>query len=164
MATVYLPLDVLAAVPGTTAIPTLVMTAGTNAPVPGWSFLLASTQAIYWPNIILPYYGSGTISLVCGWYSASGATTGNVKWIGSMAAVTPADAQSLETKAFATATNVTTTVTGTAKALTSSTVALSNLDGAAALDRISIKLIGDAASTMTGSAILVTTYLSYSDV
>lgn len=78
-----------------------------------------------------------------------------------MAAITPGDAQSVETKAFASATTTTTTVTATAKALTSTAITLSNLDSVANGDTVWIKILRTDTS-MTGDAIIIRGSMSYS--
>jgi hypothetical protein len=166
MATVYVALDPKSAIVSSSAIPELVLIVGTNGPVMGYAFDAAAREDIYF-SLPLLVYGSGSITAVGHWYSRSGSTTGAVVWGFRIACVTPGDAQSMESKNWATTQTNTPTVNGTAKGLTSFTVVdSSNLDSAAALDTIWVNIYRDAAAggdTMSGDAILTGLYLSYSD-
>jgi len=161
MATTKMNLPIEAAGPGTSAIPAMVNTAGTNSPVPGYSFTIASVQAIYWHFPIF-YYGSGNLTLNLVWYASGGQTTGNVRWDSQIMAITPGDAQSLETDAFATATNTTTTVNGTARGPTKTQVTISNLDSLAEEDCVRLKLICNS-GTLASNPILTEAWLTFSD-
>jgi hypothetical protein len=165
MATVYMALDPKSAIVSTSSIPELVLIVGTNGPVMGYAFDAASREDIYFA-LPLILYGSGNITATAHWYSRSGSTTGAVVWGSRIACVTPGDAQSMESKNWATTQTQTTTVNGTAKGLTSSAVTISNLDSATALDTLWLNVYRDAAAgadTMSGDAILTALYLSYSD-
>lgn len=166
MATVYMGLDPKSAIVSSSAIPELVLIVGTNGSVMGYAFDASSREDIYFAVPLL-VYGSGSITATLHWYSRSGSTTGAVVWGFRIACVTPGDAQSMESKNWATAQSTTTTVNGTAKGLTSTAVVDSaNLDSATALDTMWVNLYRDAANgsdTMSGDAILTAIYLSYSD-
>lgn len=165
MATVYLPLDPKSAILSTSSIPELVLIVGTNGPVMGYAFDASAREDIYF-SLPLPLYGSGNVTVTLHWYSRSGSTSGAVVWGSRLAAVTPGDAQSMESKNWATAATQTTTVNSTAKGLTSSAVAISSLDSLTALDTVWFDIYRDAAAggdTMSGDAILLGIYLSYSD-
>lgn len=162
MATTKFNLPIEAAWPGASAIPALINTAGTNFPVPGWSFTIASSHAIYW-HFVIQGYGSGNLSLKLHWYASGGQTTGNVRWDASISAVTSGDAQSIESDAFATATNTTTTVNGTAKGVTATTVTISNLDSIADQDRVTLKLVTNSAGTLGSNPVLLEAWLEFSD-
>lgn len=163
MATVYVTLDPKSAIVSSSAIPELVLIV---APVMGYAFDASSREDIYF-SLPLLLYGSGSITATVHWYSRSGSTTGAVVWGFRIACITPGDAQSMESKAWATAQTTTTTVNGTAKGLTSTAIVdSSNLDSATALDTIWVNIYRDAAAggdTMSGDAIPTGLYLSYSD-
>lgn len=168
MATVYLPIDPKSAILSTSAIPELVLISGSNGPVMGYAFDASAREDIYIATP-LPLYGASNPNVVLSlqWYSRSGSTSGAVVWGFRQAAITPGDAQSMETKNWATAQTTTTTVNGTARGLTQTDITNSaNKDGLAALDMLWLDIYRDAAAggdTMTGDAILVGMYLSYSD-
>lgn len=169
MATVTQSLDVGAFVPFATAIPQLRKTDGTNDPVFGPSFIDNTTdQQLLSPRWLAVNYGASNpnINVLIDWYSFGGATTGAVVWGCALQAVTPGDAQSIETDTFATENTATTTVTGTAKALTRSTVTITNLDGIAPNDSAIIRLTrrqSNGADTLVGDAVVVGVYLQYAD-
>lgn len=165
MGTTYYPLDIKGAEVSTSAIPELVLIAGTNGPVGGYAFDASSREDIYF-RIPIIGYGSGNVTVNLRWYSRSGSTTGAVVWGSRLAAITPGDAQSVESDAWATAATTTTTVNGTAKGDTSTAVAISSLDSLANLDDLWLNIYRDATSgsdTMSGDSIILTGFLSYSD-
>lgn len=158
-------LDPKSAIVGTSAIPELVLISGTNSPVMGYAFDASSREDLYF-SVPLLVYGSGNITATLHWYSRSGSTSNAVVWGARIACITPGDAQSMESKNWATTQTQTTTVNSTAKGLTSTAVTISNLDSAAANDTVWLNIYRDAAAggdTMSGDAILTTLYLSYSD-
>lgn len=167
MATVILPLDVRGADVAAANIPEFVVIAGTNFPAVGYAFDDATTETIYFKVPYLPTYGSGNVSMVLDWYSRTGQTTGTCNWSSAMGAITSGtDAQSYETKAFATATTTGgTTVGGTARMLNRTTITMTNIDSVQTADELIFKVdrIGGTTDTMTGDAIIVGAYLSYSD-
>lgn len=160
MAQAYQALDIRAAYPAAANIPSFVQTAGTNYPVPGWSFTITSSQAVYW-DWVISSYASGNLNVSCLFYASGGQTTNNVRWDAQIAAITPGDAQSIETKAFATATNTTTTINGTARGLTQSIVVVSNLDSLANLDLVRLKLLCSSSSTLASNPILTSVTVDY---
>lgn len=140
---------------------------GTNAPVMGYAFDTTTREDIYYDLSLLLYGASGpNMSLVIKWYSRTGAVTGGVTWGARIAAIAPGDSVSLEAKNWATAQTGTTTVRATAKYPNATTVSITNLDSAAALDELWLnvyRLPTDAGDTMLGDAIITSMYLSYSD-
>lgn len=143
---------------GATAIPELVLIAGTNYPVSGYAFTDATTDEIIYARFLASLYASGNVSVLLDWYSRTGQTTGAVVWGAALSVLTPGDAQSIETDTFATENTQTTTVTGTARALTRSTITVSNLDSLAQDDSVELRLVrrqSNGSDTMTGDAILV---------
>jgi hypothetical protein len=150
-----------------TAFPQYAKVNGTNFPVSGLKYDAAATETAYWK---LPAfdYGSGNLTLDILWY-ADTATSGVVRWEAAVAAITPeTDTQDVETKAFATALAVDDTHLGTTgQRVHKATVTISNLDSLAALDVVWLKVArlgGHANDTMTGDSVLISVWLSYSDV
>lgn len=162
MGTVAVPIDVLGGRPDVTNTPEMVYISGTNFPSDGYAFTSGGSKALYLKIGAELYGNSGNWTLDLHWYSRSGSTTGNVNWVAALAAITPADAQSVESKAFATSQNVTTTVNSTAKGLTLTSITVTNLDSVNAGDTVWLKLTRGT-DTMTGDAILVRGSASYSD-
>jgi hypothetical protein len=162
VSTVAVPIDVLAGRPDTTNTPETVYIAGTNFPADGIAFTSGGSKALYLKIGAELYGNSGNWTLDLHWYSRSGSTSGNVNWVAAMAAITPGDAQSVETKAFATSQNVTTTVNATAKGMTLTSITISNLDNVNAGDDVWIK-VTRGSDTMTGDAIFVRASASYQD-
>jgi hypothetical protein len=162
MSTVAVPIDVLAGRPDVTNTPETVYIAGTNFPVDGIAFPSGGSKALYLKIGAELYGNSGNWTLDLAWYSRSGSTSGNVQWVAALAAITPGDAQSVETKAFATSQNVTTTVNSTGKGETPASITITNLDSVNAGDTVWIK-ITRGSDTMTGDAILIRGSVSYSD-
>lgn len=159
---VFQSLDALAAYPSLANTPELYTVAGTNFTNVGYAFPSAGAKQLYWQRKATAYT-TGNLSLAVYWMSRAGSTSGNVVWSAAVAAVTPNDAQSVETKAFATAsTSSAVTVNSTAKGLSSvSTVTISNLDSLATDDLFWIKL-SRGTDTMSGDAILLYAEISYS--
>lgn len=148
------------------SFPQLLMTIGTNFPVSGLAYDAAGTEKAYWPFRALNY-GSGNLTAKLVWY-ADTASSGDVKWGGRIAAITPdSDSQDVETKSFATQTTVTDSHLGTTgQRLHTCSITISNLDSLAADDEVWIeiqRLGSDAADTMSGDAILIGFALEYSD-
>lgn len=109
------------------------------------------------------YGNTGNLTLELHWYSRSGSTTGNVTWSVQLAAITPTtDTQNVETKAYATAQTVNTTVNSGTKGLTLSTLTITNLDSVNAGDDVWLRVTRTDTS-MVGDAILSRLSLSYSD-
>jgi hypothetical protein len=144
-----------------TGIPSLNITQGTNFPVPSTGFAVSDLETWIFP---LLGYTSGNITLDVYWYAA--ATTGNVQWQGSLAAVTiGTDTGSLEAKAFATATAAQSAVNANAKAGSKTTITVTgaSLDSAAANDFVALKLsrIAASAAEMSGDALLAYVVVSW---
>jgi len=138
---------------------------GTNFPVESLAFDQTTSETVYF-QFPAVNYGSGNLTITIQWYSS--ATSGGVVWGGSLAAVTPvSDASSIEAKAFATEVNSgSVTVPSTSKALTQSTITLTNLDSIAANDYCILRLArktADAGDTMAADALVVQVGIDYSD-
>lgn len=166
MATVRVPLAPEDAQYLATAFPQFTKTNGTNFPVTGLAYDATTAEAAYW-KLESFSYGSGNLTLDVLWY-ADTASSGGIVWQAALAAITPdTDSQDVETKAFATAQQVTDTHLGTTgQRVHQATLTITNLDSLAALDVIWLKigrLPADAADTMTGDGILIRAWLSYSD-
>lgn len=149
------------------AFPGLNRVYGTNFPVLSLAYDATTSELAYW-RISPLNYGSGNLTATVEWY-ADTASSGGVVWEAAIAAITPnADTQDVETKAFATATNVADTHLGTTgQRLHSADVAISNLDSLAAGDALWLRIArlpANASDTMTGDALLIAVILSYSDV
>lgn len=146
--------------------PQLVKNNGTNFPVSGLAYDAAADEAAFWKFEAINY-GSGNLTLDLLWY-ADTASTGDVVWSSSLAAITPdADTQDVETDTLATANTVTDSHLGTVgQRVHRATITLSNLDSLANRDAVFLRIrrIGsDGADTMAGDAILILAMLSYSD-
>lgn len=166
MATTKQYLDPGAAIPHATNIPELVKIDGTNFPVFGYAFADATQDDQMSFRWKASNYGSGNVSVIIDWYSRSGSTTGAVVWGAALSVLTPGDAQSMETDGLATENTQTTTVNGTARGLTRSTITVSNLDSLAADDSVEMRirrLQSNGSDTMTGDAIIVGIEIQYSD-
>src|SRR3982751_2684302 len=126
MATVKQYLDPGAVIPHATAIPELVKIDGTNFPVFGYAFTINTNEqvSVRWKA---SNYGSGSVTVVCHWFSRTGVTSGNVTWGAALSVLTPGDAQSMLTDALATENTQTTAVNGTASGLTSTSITVSHL-------------------------------------
>jgi hypothetical protein len=162
MATVPRPLSLGDAIPHATLQPTRMKADGTNFPLWGLAFAgAAANQQVSW-RFKASKYGSGNVTVVLDWYSVAGSTTGSVTWGGCMAVVTPGDAQSMESDALQTEQTQATTVNGTAKGLTRTSLVLSNLDSLAADDSVELRL-RRTDSSMTGQALLIGVEIQYSD-
>lgn len=138
--------------------PTLVLENGTNFPVSGYLFDTVGEK--FYRRFSAYAYLSGNVTVRIRWYSETGQTTGNVRWDAAIAAISAGDAQSVLTKALATATNTTTTVNGTARGITTTDVTVSNLDSLAADDEVWLA-ISLGAATMTGGAVIASVEVIY---
>ena len=167
MATVTYPLSVGALIPSATVPPELVRLEGTNFPEFGYAFADATNdEIVFTERLMIPNYGSGNVSVLIDFRSRTGQTTGAVVWGAALSVLTPGDAQSVATDAFATENTQTTTINGTASGLTRSTVTVSNLDSLAANDSLVLRIArrqSNGADTMTGDAIIEGITLQYSD-
>lgn len=170
MANVYHTFQAASGNVGATQIPELVAvpaaTITTNATRFGYAFDGAGTtiERIFF-EFVAVNYASGNLTVTLDWYARSGTTTGNVKWEAAIMCLTPGDAQSMETDTFATATNTTTTVNGTARGPNRSTITVSNLDSLAQDDHVTLCIDRDPANdTMTTDALLLLVTVSYLSV
>lgn len=139
---------------------------GTNFPVSGLRYDAAADEAAFW-KIDAFNYGSGNLTLDILW-QAENATSGVVRWEGSIAAITPdTDSQDVTTKALATATTFDDTHLGTTgKRVHTAQITISNLDSIATGDAVWVRIrrIGsNAADTMANDAWLLQARLTYSD-
>lgn len=150
----------------TTAFPQYLKAPGTSMPVTGLGYDATTSETAHWRLVALDY-GSGNLTLSVYWY-ADTATSGAVVFEAAIAAITAnTDTQDVETDAYATATNATDTHLGTTgQRLHEFDIIISNLDGLAADDMVTLKLTrlpANASDTMTGDAIVTGCVLAYSD-
>lgn len=148
------------------AFPQFLKNNGSNFPVTGLGYDATTAETAYW-RLAAYSYGSGNITCDVVWY-ADTASSGDVVWSAAIAAITPdTDSTDVETKAFATAQQVTDSHLGTTgQRVHKATITISNLDSLAALDVVWLKvgrLPADVGDTMAGDAILLGVWLSYSD-
>lgn len=144
-------------------IPELVLINGTNFPLSGYAFDDTTIEQICF-NFNSMYYLSGNLTVTVEWYSRSGSTTGNVVWGVQLAAVGTGDAQSLETKAFASASSATSAVNSTAKGLRDAVITATNTDSMVASDWVQARIFRDASNvsdTMAGDAIVTLVKFEY---
>ena len=167
MATVTYPLSIGSFIPSATVPPEQVRLEGTNFPEFGYAFADATNDEImYSERLFIPNYGSGNVSALVDWRSRTGQTTGAVVLGAALSVLTPGDAQSVATDAFATENTQTTTVSGTASALNRTTITISNLDSLAANDSLVLRIArkqSNGSDTMTGDCIIEGVTLQYSD-
>lgn len=159
---VFLPEE---AQPFSTTSPGYVKIEGTNFPVAALAFDASTEEKAFFHGHAVSY-GSGNLTVKVRGYGAT-ATSGNVIFGGSVAAITPADAQSAETKAFGTEANSSATAaSGTADAIVEVSITISSLDSIAAGDEFWLRVsrkAADASDTMTGDFHVVSVILTYSD-
>lgn len=167
MATTRIVLNVESALP----VPSVTMpefkSAGTNITVASYSFDAAGTEGLQFIVPYVPAYGSGNLTVKLLWHPDT-ATTGDVVWGASIAALTPeTDTQDIETDAWATENTVTDSALGTtAQRLHTASVTVSNLDSIATGDYFALRvqrLGGNGSDTMSGDAQLVGVVVEYSD-
>lgn len=166
MGTVYQQLTPEAAAFPAATFPQFNKVAGTSFPVTGLAYDAATDEAAFW-KVEAIAYGSGNVTCDIAWYADS-ASSGDVVWGVSLAAITPdTDSGDVETKALAAENTVTDTHLGTTgQRLHRASVTVSNLDSLANRDDVWVRVrrVGSSGSdTMTGDAILVLGVLSYSD-
>lgn len=139
---------------------------GSSLPVYGLAFDDTTSESCFF-RILPKGYGSGNLTLVLYWYADTDTNTGHgCVWEAALEALTPGDAQNIETDAFATAQNATGNPSGTSNGLVSTTITITNLDSIAADDYVTVRIArlpANGADDMTGDAILVAASLSYSD-
>ncbi|HKZ83793.1 MAG TPA: hypothetical protein VJ793_09065 [Anaerolineae bacterium] len=162
MATVTKELPPESWTPHATSTPELVVIAGTNYPPVGYAFATGSANETIYARFVANDYGGGNLTVLLDWYSRSGSTTNSVTWGGALSVLTPGDAQSVETDAFATENTQATTVNGTARGLTRTTLTISNLDSLAANDSVEMR-IRRTDNSMAGDAILIGVTVQYSN-
>lgn len=134
-----------------------------NFPADALVFDGTNNQAAFF-RFVATSYGSGNLTLTIYWY-ADTATSGDCVWESALACITPGDAQSVETKAFATANTTTTTTTSTADGLNTTVITITNLDSIAAGDLAWLRIRRlSAGNTMGGNAMFLGATLAYSDV
>lgn len=113
---------------------------------PALAFDAATDETAYW-TFVAPQGLSGALSLVVSYIMAS-ATTGSVRFQGSVEAVTPGDATDLDAAtSFDTANSAGGTVPGTAGYLQQISITLTNADSIAAGDCVRVALNRDADGT-----------------
>lgn len=135
-------------------IPQFNIVQGTNAPVGSVGFVVDDVAE--WAFPARAYQRGSDITCLVNWYAA--ATTNATKWEVALGAVTNGDAQSLLTKAFATATSVQTTVSGTTNArnVTTITITGASLDSLDPDDYVQLQLKRiTSSSEMTGQALML---------
>lgn len=129
---------------------------GTNFPVNSLAFDETTDETVFFRGM-LKGFTEPYVEVRLRWY-ADTATSGNVIWGVSMAAITPnLDTQDIETKAFGTETTVTATHLGTtAQRLQETTLVLTSTDSLTDLDDVTLRITRKASSdTMAGDAQLV---------
>ena len=166
MATVYQEFSPGEAEFDSANIPQILSIKGTNYPVPGLAFDADGDEEAYF-NFMASEYGSGNLTLELEWY-ADTATSGVVRWGGSIAAITPnTDSQDIETDALDTENTADDTHLGTVgQRVHKASVTISNLDSLAADDRVTLRIRREGShgnDTMAGDAILTRARVSYSD-
>jgi hypothetical protein len=100
-------------------------------------------------------------------YKMASATSGDVIWVGQIAAVTDGDSTDVDAKAFASANSATVTVPGTAGFIDEASITMTNADSVAAGDLVVLRLARDAdaaGDTATGDAEFVAASLLYTTV
>lgn len=110
---------------------------GTNFPDDAVK-LAASNQEVYFPFVMPPSYAGGNLTVELFWDSTQ--TTGSAVLGASIAAETPADAQSTLTKGLGTEATQTTAVNGTASGPNKTTVTVTSLDSVAAGDKVTLRV------------------------
>lgn len=166
MATIRVPIFAREAIPAATNGAQHRMVEGTNYPVPSLEFDGSTSETAYFPVLVLGY-GSGNLTATIGWY-ADTASTGNVVFGASIAAITPnTDTQDVETKAFATEVLGTDTHLGTTgQRLHEFDITINQLDSVASGDAVMLRLArktADASDDMAGNALVTYVILAYSD-
>jgi hypothetical protein len=152
------------------SFPSILFAAGASFPgfpERGLAFDAALDQYTYFKRRIAGY-GTGNLTLNLLWWADS-ASSGNVRWSGALAALTPGvDTQDVTTDTMATETVVTAAHLGTVgRRMHLTSIVLTNLDSLANGDRLSLRVgrlgFSDGADTMAGLAVLSGLELTYSD-
>jgi len=164
MATLVIPCDPkIVDLFGTANIPRFTSMDGTNGPVSGYAFSDTTMQQVF-VKLTAWDFLSGNVTVRLRWASPTGVTTNEVVWGAQMFAITPGDAQSVLTDAFATAATTTTTVNSTASGDTETIITITSVDSLAAGDDVWLRIYRDAAAggdDMTGEALLFGINVSY---
>lgn len=168
MATVSLAIDPLSFRHRSTFFPGIVKADGSTYPMDGLAFDTAIDEYAFFRQRIAGY-GSGNLTLNILWYAAT-ATSGNVVWTASIAAITPdSDTQDVTTDGLASEATVTDSHLGTTgKRLHVATITISSLDSLANGDMVTLR-VGrpsgtNGSDTMSGDAVIAALELTYSDV
>lgn len=144
----------------TTAFPGIVRANGTTIPVSGYAFDAATEEALFF-RFRASDYTSGNVVIDLDWYPST-ATSGNVVWSASLSAITPGDANDLETDALSTAATTTTAATGTRR-LARTQITITATESLVKDDQVVLRIARVAANgsdTMTGDAILTYVYVA----
>jgi hypothetical protein len=164
MATVSVPFDVGAALVGTSNIPELITTQGTNFPILGYAFG-AANEAIFF-RFTAQNYGSGNVTLLLDWYARTGApSSGSVTWGGALSVLTPSDATNITTDSYATENTQSSTQNSTSNGFVRATLVISNLDSLAAGDTVSlrVRITSNTMASSASDAVLFGVTATYSD-
>lgn len=134
---------------------------GTNAALPGWEFLQPGGTSVEYEIPSLGYT-SGSLTFRIKWWSLG--QSGSLQWSVAIAAITPGDAQSVLTKAFAAAAQnaVATTVNATQAGANETEVVVPNVDNLAAGDILLAKISRVASGTLGQGAVMTGFTVSYS--
>lgn len=125
-------------------------------------FDAATEEWVSWSFRMPADYASAPVLKVP--YKMAAATTGDVVWAGSLAAVTAGDSTDVDAKVFATANTATVTVPGTAGFLAEASITMTNADSVAAGDFVVVRLARQGAAggdTATGDAECIGCALTY---
>ena len=126
-----------------------------------WLFDADADEKLNWTFRLPQDYASGGTAQIQ--FKMASAVADEVVWSGRVYAVTPGDAEDVDTAGFGAAVTDTETVPGTAGHLDEASIAL-NMDGAAAGDLVQLELMRDAdngADNAVGDAELVNLSLEY---
>jgi hypothetical protein len=158
MATGTVLLHIAGASPSLTAPPSV----GFSNGVMYWSFDDTTIERINWMFRMPQDYAS--VPVVKVQYTMSSGITGNIMWGAQFMAVTPGDAQSLETESYDTINTAFAAVATTAGHMREISITISSTDGLAANDLLIVRLervANDGNDTATGDARLRTVTLEY---
>lgn len=136
-----------------------------TAPAPYFLQLLydaATEEWASWAFRMSADYASAPVLKVQ--YKMASATTGDVIWAGSIAAVSDGDSTDVDAKVFATANTATVTVPGTAGFIDEASITMTNADSVAAGDFVVVRIARQGAAggdTATGDAEFIGAALTY---
>jgi hypothetical protein len=136
-----------------------------TAPAPYYLQLLydaATEEWAAWSFRMPADYASGPVLKVQ--YKMTSATTGDVIWAGSIAAISDGDSTDADAKVFATANTATVTVPGTAGFIDEASITMTNADSVAAGDFVVVRIARQGAAggdTATGDAEFIGAALTY---